>query len=112
MICSSCTQCTKFVKNFKPMSNFNSAKFVPSLRAPSSELQLDCAGPLSYGERKNNVAIDTYTKFPSVMLTRSTGSRKVTFKLTRSKKVTISAEEKNDTSRYTIPDPSELAPVS
>ena len=74
MICSSCTQCTKFVKNLKPMSKFNSAKFVPSLSAPSLELQLDHTGPLSYGERKINVAIDRYTKFPSVMLTHSTGS--------------------------------------
>ena len=78
--CKNCTQCTKFGKNLKTMSNFNSAKPLPILNNPKLELQLDYAGPLLDDEGKQVyilVAIDRYSKFPSVMLTCSTGAKKI-----------------------------------
>ena len=79
-ICKCCIQCTNFGKNLKPMSNLNSAKPLPILNAPNLELQFDYAGPLSDGEGNQIyilVAIDRYSKFPSVMLTHSTSSKKL-----------------------------------
>ena len=73
-------QCTKLGKSLKPMSNSNSAKPLPILNAPNLELQLDYAGPFSDDEGKQIyilAAIDRYSKFPSVMLTRSTGAKNI-----------------------------------
>ena len=71
-----CPQCTKFGKNLKANASFNSTKPLPLLSGPNEELQLDYAGPLldSYGNSIYIlVAIDRYSKYPSAMITRSTG---------------------------------------
>ena len=53
---------------------------LPLLNAPSEELQIDYAGPLSdvvANQIFNLVAIDRYFKYPSAMLTKTTGANKI-----------------------------------
>ena len=79
-LCKDCPQCTKFGKNLKANASFNSSKPLPLLSGPNEELQLDYAGPLldSFGNSMYIlVAIDRYSKYPSAMITRSTGGRKI-----------------------------------
>ena len=79
-LCKDCPQCTKFGKNLKANVSFNSSKPLPLLLGPNEELQLDYAGPLldSFGNSIYIlVAIDRYSKYPSAMITRSTGGRKI-----------------------------------
>ena len=79
-LCKDCPQCTKFGKNLKANASFNSSKPLPLLSGPNEELQLDYAGPLldSFGNSIYIlVAIDRYSKYPSAMITRSTGGRKI-----------------------------------
>ena len=79
-LCKDCPQCTKFGKNLKANASFNSSKPLFLLSGPNEELQLDYAGPLldSFGNSIYIlVAIDRYSKYPSAMITRSTGGRKI-----------------------------------
>ena len=79
-LCKNCPQCTKFGKNLKANAPFNSTKPLPLLSGPNEELQLDYAGPLldSYGNSIYIlVATDRYSKYPSAMITRSTGGRRI-----------------------------------
>ena len=75
-LCKDSPQCTKSGKNLKANASFNSTKPLPLLSGPNEELQLDYAGPLldSYGNSIYIlIAIDRYSKYPSAMITRSTG---------------------------------------
>ena len=75
-----CPQCTKFVKNLKANASFNSSKPLPLLSGPNEEPQLDYAGPLLDSNGNSIyilVAIERYSKYPSAMITRSTGGRKI-----------------------------------
>ena len=79
--CEKCQECTLFGKNLKPASTFNTAKSLPVLSGPNQELQLDFAGPIL--EEKGSkifllVAIDRFSKFPSVLISKTTGAKKVT----------------------------------
>ena len=79
-LCKDCPQCKKFGKNLKTNASFNSSEPLPLLSGPNEELQLDYAGPLldSVGNSMYIlVAIDRYSKYPSAMITRSTGGRKI-----------------------------------
>ena len=79
-LCKDCPQCTKFGKNLKANASFNSTKPLPLLSGPNEELQLDYAGPLLDSDGNNIyilVAIDRYSKYPSAMITRSTGDKKI-----------------------------------
>ena len=79
-LCKDCPQCTKFGKNLNANASFNSTKPLPLLSGPNEQLQLNYAGPLldSNGNRICFlVAIDRYSKYPSAMITRSTGGRKI-----------------------------------
>ena len=79
-VCEKCPECTLFGKNIKTSATYNSAKPLPTLSAPNQELQLDFAGPL-VDDKKGKiyilVAIDRFSKFPSVMLTKSTSAKKI-----------------------------------
>ena len=69
-VCEKCPGCTLFGKNIKTSATYNSAKPLPPLSAPNQELQLDFAGPLiddKKGKIYISVAIDRFSKFPSVM---------------------------------------------
>ena len=79
-LCKNCPQCTKLGKNLKANASFNSTKPLPLLSGPNEELQLDYAGPLLDSDGNSIfilVAIDRYSKYPSAMITRSTGGRKI-----------------------------------
>ena len=73
-LCKDFPQCTKFEKKPKAHTSFNSSKTLPLLSGP------DYAGPLPNSAGKNNyilVAIDLYSQYPSAMITRSTGGKKI-----------------------------------
>ena len=79
-LCKDCPQCTKFGKILKANTSFNSTKPLPLFSGPNEELQLDYAGPLPDSAGNNIyilVAIDRYSKYPSAMIIRSTGGRKI-----------------------------------
>ena len=64
----------------KPSSVFNSSKSQPDFTSANKELQLDYTGPLSYGKRNSVyilVAIDRFSKYPTVMMTRTPGAQKI-----------------------------------
>ena len=70
-----CRSCTRYGKNAKNILPKNSAKPLPLLTQSGQELQLDYAGPLEDHKGKkiySLVAIDRYSKFPSVKVTKST----------------------------------------
>ena len=76
-----CRECTLFGKNFKPASTFNYAKPLHVLSGPNQELQLDFAGPILHEKVSKIfllVAIDRFSKFPSVLISKTTGAKKVT----------------------------------
>ena len=78
--CEKCRECTLFGKNLKPASVFNTAKSLPVLFGPNQELQLDFAGPI-LDEKGSKifllVAINRFFKFPSVLISKATGTKKV-----------------------------------
>ena len=78
-----CRSCTRYGKNAKYLNRKNSAKPLLLLTQTGQELQLDYACPLEDHKGKKIyllVAIDRYSKFPSVKVTKSTEG-KTTIKL-------------------------------
>ena len=70
--------CTRYGKNAKYVISKNASKPLPLLSQPGQELQLDYAGPLKDTKGKNIyllVAIDRYSKFPAVKISKSTGGK-------------------------------------
>ena len=81
-----CRNCTRYGKNLKYLIPKNSPKPLPLLTQPGQEVQLDYAGLIENHKGKKIyllVAIDRFSKFPSVKVTKST-SGKCTVKLLRS----------------------------
>ena len=81
-----CRECTRYGKNAKYILPKNSSQPLPLLSQLGQEVQLDYAGPLEdYKGKKIYLltAIDRFSKFPSVKVTKSTG-RKSTIKFLRS----------------------------
>ena len=81
-----CRSCTRYVMNVKYLIPKNASKPLPLLTQPSQEVQLDYAGPLENHRGKKIyflAAIDIFSKFPSVKVTKST-SGKCTVKFLRS----------------------------
>ena len=73
-----CRSCTRYGKNAKYIIQKNATKPLPLLTQPGQEVQLDYAGPLEdYKGKKIYLlaAIDRYSKFPSVKITKSTGGK-------------------------------------
>ena len=71
-----CRNCTRYGKNAKYVTPKIAKKPLPLLTQPSQELQMDYAGSLeNHKATKTNllVAIDRYSKIPSVKVTKSTG---------------------------------------
>ena len=71
-------ECRSYGKNAKYIIPKNSVKPLPLLTQPGQELQLDYAGPLEDHKGKKIsllVAIDRYSKFPSVKVTKPTGGK-------------------------------------
>ena len=81
-----CRSCTRYGKNVKYLFSKNTSKPLPLLTQPGQEVQLDYAGPIENQKGKKIyllVAIDRFSKFPSVKVTKST-SGKCTVKFLRS----------------------------
>ena len=79
--CEKCRECTLFGKNLKSASTFNTAQPLLVLSGPNQELQLDFAGPILDEKRAKIfllVAIDRFSKFLSVLISKTTGAQKVT----------------------------------
>ena len=71
-----CRKCTRYGKNAKYTIPKISSQPLPLLSQPGQEVQLDYANPLEDGKGKKIyllIAIDSYSKFPSVKITKSTG---------------------------------------
>ena len=79
--CEKCRECTLFGKNLKLAATYNTADSLPLLSGPNQELQLDFAGPI-IDEKGSKifllVAIDRFSKFPEVLISKTTGAKKVT----------------------------------
>ena len=81
-----CRSCTRYGKNLKYLTPKNASKPLPTLTQPGQDVHLDYAGPLKNHRGKNIyllVAIDRFSKFSSVKVTKST-SGKCTVKFLRS----------------------------
>ena len=78
--CEKCRECTLNGKNLKPAQDFHTAQTLHNLSGPNQELQLDFAGPIL--DTKGSkifllIAIDCFSKFLSVLITKTTGAKKV-----------------------------------
>ena len=85
-IAEECRSCTRYGKNVKFLIPKNASRPLPLLTQPGQEVQLDYAGPLENHREKKMyllVAIDRFSKSPSVKVTKST-SGKCTVKFLRS----------------------------
>ena len=81
-----CRSCTRYGKNVKYLISKNASKSLPLLTQPGQEVQLDYTGPIENQKGKKIyplVAIDRFSKFSSVKVTKST-SGKCTVKFLRS----------------------------
>ena len=81
-----CRECTRYGKNAKYILPKSSSQPLPLLSQPGQEVQLDYAGPLEDFKGKKIyllTAIDRFSKFPLVKVTKSTGE-KTTIKFLRS----------------------------
>ena len=79
--CEKCRECTLNGKNLEPVKTFHTAQTLPNFSRPNQELQLDFAGPIlddKVAEIFLLVAIDRFSKFPSILFTKTTGAKKVT----------------------------------
>ena len=73
-------KCTLFGKNIKTSTTYNSAKPLPTLSAPNQKIQLDFAGSIiddNEGKIYILVAIDRFSKYPSVMLIKTASAKKI-----------------------------------
>ena len=78
--CERCRECTLYGKNLKPVKTFHTAQSLHLLTGPNQELQLDFAGPIvdDRGEKIFLlVAIDRFSKFPSVLIIKTTGAKRL-----------------------------------
>ena len=78
--CEKCRERTLFGKNLKPASTFNTAQSLPVLSGPNQELQLDFVGQVLDEKGFKNfllVAIDRFSKFPSVLFLKPLGLRRL-----------------------------------
>ena len=73
-----CRSCTRYGKNVKYSIPKNASKPLPLLTQPGQEVQLEYAGPLENHRGKKIyllVAIDRFSKFISVKVTKSTSGK-------------------------------------
>ena len=73
-----CRSCTRYGKNVKYLISKNTSKPLPLLTQPGQEVQLDYAVPIENQKGKKIyllVAIDRFSKFPSMKVTKSTSGK-------------------------------------
>ena len=67
-----CRSCTRYGKNTKYLIPKSASKPLLLLTQPGRELQIDYADPIEIITEKNSLeAIDRFSKFPSVKVTKS-----------------------------------------
>ena len=79
-LCEKCRECTLYGNNFTPAKTFHTAQAFPTLSGPNQELQFYFAGPILDIQNTKVfllVAVDLFSKFPSVFITKTTGAKKV-----------------------------------
>ena len=79
--CEKCLKCTLYGKNFKLAKTCHTAQTLHSLSRPNQELQLGFTGPILDDKSSKIfllVAVDRFSKLPSVLITKITGAKKVT----------------------------------
>ena len=79
-LCQFCRSCLAYGKNLKTSKSFNSTERLPELSEANEELQIDLAGPMFDSKGKKLfiiAAIDRFSKYPSAMITRKSGSEKI-----------------------------------
>ena len=79
--CEKSRESTLFGKNLEPAKTFNTAQSLHILSGLKKELELDFAGPILDDKGSKIfllVAIDRSSKFPSVLISKTTGAKKVT----------------------------------
>ena len=81
--CEKCRECTLYGKNLKPVKTFHTAQPLLNLTGPNQELQLDLLVRFAILDDKGVkifllVATDRFSKFPSVLIAKTTGAKKVT----------------------------------
>ena len=77
-VAEECRSCTRYGKNVKYLIPKNASKPLRLLTQPRQKVQLDYAGPLENHRGKKIyllVAIDRFSKFPSVKATKSTSGK-------------------------------------
>ena len=77
-VAAECISCTRYGKNAKYIIAKNASKPLPLISQPGRELPLDYAGPFEDTKGKKIyllVAIDRYSKFPSVKITKTSGCK-------------------------------------
>ena len=77
-----CDRCTEYGKNLKVLQGRQHYAELPTLHNPNEEVQIDFAGPLAPdAEIKYKkyllVAVDRFSKFPSVLVTNAVTTDKV-----------------------------------
>ena len=78
--CEKCRERPLYGKNLKPAKTFLTEQTLPILSLPNQELQLDFAGPIVDDKGSKIfllVTIDRFSKFPSVLINKTTGAKKV-----------------------------------
>ena len=79
-VCEKCPEGTLFSKNIKTSKTYKTTKPLLLRSAPNQELQLDFAGPLiddNEGKIYILVAIDRFSKYFLIMLTKTTSAKKI-----------------------------------
>ena len=80
-VCEKCCEWTLYGKNPNSAQIFHTAQTLPSLSGPNQELQLNFAGPILDDKGSKIfllIAVDRFSKFPSVLITKTTGAKKFT----------------------------------
>ena len=75
-----CPECTAYGKNIKTLKPRSKWDKIPDPTEPNEELQIDFAGPFNSTSRSKFhilVAVDRYSRFPSALITKSTGANKI-----------------------------------
>ena len=70
-----------FGKNLEPAKTFETAQSLPSLSGPNQQLKIVFAGPLLDDKGSKVfllIAIDRFSKFPPLLISKTTGAKKVT----------------------------------
>ena len=79
--CEKCRECNLFGKNLKPAKTFNTAQSLPCMSGRNQESRIDFTGPILDDKGSKIfllVAVNRFSKIPSVIISKNTGAKKLT----------------------------------